>query len=372
MDYHELFPSYDPSWHDNVRRRFASAFIGGEFDHIPVDPMMGGFATVQCGYGVRDFYERPELGVECLAYIYQLYDLLPVTHWIPSLPWLNDLGVEIRTMEHIAPVPKAPIVSEPEDVDTLRVPDVEEIKKGWAYRHLTRAYGHTIEHLKKFVLPITYGIELIGGAAELCGAENYIMWTMVEKEAAHKLKDIYRETAVNGSEAIASTYCSAMITTGAALANSDIFPDEAIEEFAAPNLRKFLDESFRRGAGPQIFYHFCGNHETSYKVYKKHMMLSPFTILQVGYKGRDPFPSGLLKDEFGKLVTIMGSVDTKLFVVPDPKAVYEQSKQQLLEGRDSPRGYVLGTACEIPPYSFPGNLLAMNRAVEDHGSFGQW
>jgi uroporphyrinogen decarboxylase len=372
MGYEDLFPPVDLDWHAKVRRRFGAAFVGGEFDHITVDPMMLSFAAVQCGFTVRDFYERPELGVHCLAHIYQLYDLLPVTHWIPSLPWLTDLGVELRTMEHIGPVPKAPIVSEPEDVDILRVPDVEEIREGWTYQHLTRAYDYTIEHLRKFHVPIAYGIELIGGAAELCGVDNYIMWTMVEKEAAHKLKDIYRETAVNGAVAIASNYCSAMVSSGAVLANNDIFPDEIIREFAAPNLRQYVEQSFKRGAGPQLFYHFCGNHETSYKVYREHMMLSPFTVVHIGYKGRDPFPSGLLKEEFGRLATIMGSVDTKLFVIPDPKAVYEQSRDQIISGRDSQCGYVLGTACEIPPYSFPANLQAMNQAAKDFGSRGMW
>ncbi len=360
------------AWHEKARRRFAAPFIGGDFDFITVDPMMLSHSAVACGYTVRQFYEDPRLGAHCNAYVQEMYDLLPITHWFTSLPWLGDLGVEFRYMDHIAPVPVAPVIDGPEDVDRLEVPDVADIKHGNTFRDLTTAYDHIRENVPGFFTPITFGAELLGGAAELCGVENFIMWTLVEKDAAHRLKGVYRETCINGADAIANNYCSATISTGAVLANNDIFDDGTIREFAGPNLRKFVKGALGRGAGPQVFYHLCGNHETDYKVIKEHALFTPFTVFHIGYKGKEPFPSGELKQEFGNICSIMGSVDTRLFVMNDPRAVYEQASRQVIEGRDARNGYVLGTACEVPPYSLPGNIHAMVRASKDHGSKGMW
>ena len=164
----------------------------------------------------------------------------------------------------------------------------------------------------------------------------------------------------------------AMLTTGAVLANNDIFDTETIADLAPDNLRYMVNECFKRGAGPQVFYHFCGNHQDDYRVFVDKIVYSPFTVVQIGYSGRDPFPAKVLKDTYGDKAVIEPSVDTKLFVLPEPIKVYEQAKAQILDGRDSPKGFILGTACEVPPLANPGNILALVRAAEDFGEFGQW
>jgi uroporphyrinogen decarboxylase len=68
----------------------------------------------------------------------------------------------------------------------------------------------------------------------------------------------------------------------------------------------------------------------------------------------------------------MGTVDTRLMILPDPRRVYDQASKQIIAGRDSPNGFILGTACETPPYTLPGNIQAMVRAAQDHGTYGKW
>jgi uroporphyrinogen decarboxylase len=95
-------------------------------------------------------------------------------------------------------------------------------------------------------------------------------------------------------------------------------------------------------------------------------------VFHVGYHGKNVFPSKLLKEVFGSKATIMGSVDTKLMINPNPMQVYNQAKEQLLAGRDSPKGYILGNSCECPPYTHPGQMLALVQAARDFGTYGSW
>ena len=371
MGYEELFPPCDMEWHARSKKRFANAFVDSKFDRVDVDLHMLSHAAVACGYTIRDFYEKPELGIHCVAHIYQLYDLLPVTHWFYASPWLADLGCTMKYMDSIPPIPEKPIISEPSDVDNLQVPSIEEVYDGWTYSQYKRIYSYVQEHIPHTFLPMSYAFDITGEAAALCGVENFIMWTFVEQEAAHKLLAKFTETAVNGALCTAKDHGYSMLIVASILANNDIFSDEAIKDFSVKYMKDYVNNSFRGGAGPQVFYHCCGNHETSYKEFQN-LIWSPFTVFHIGYKGADPFPSELLVQEYGNKATCMGSVDTKLLINPNPKVVYEASAQQVVAGRDAPRGYILGSSCECPPYALPGNILAMTRAAQDYGTYGKW
>lgn len=376
MGYEEMFPPVDSKWHGNAAKRFASPFVDNPHDRIDVDPIMLSNAAVNCGYTIRDFYEKPELGIHCVGYISQLYDLLPVTHWFFSLPWVSELGLKLQYKETLPPISTGPIYSDPEDVDKMHVPTKEELLKAQGefatVPRFYRIYDYVAKNLPMTLVPISYGFDLVGAAAEMVGVENFIMWTFTEPEAADKLVQKYTDTAINGAEALADKYGMAMLIVGSVLGNNDIFSDEGVERYSVRNMFRYVDGCFKHGAGPQIFYHLCGNHQTDYKAFKDGLMWSPFTVLHIGYQGRNPFPSGLLKETFQDKATCMGSVDTKLMIDPNPNKVYNQAKEQLLAGRDSKKGYILATACETPPYTIPGQLLSLVKAARDFGTYGTW
>ena len=374
MGYEELFPTNDLNgWHANAAKRFASPFVDNYHDRIDVDPIILSNAAVQCGFTIRDFYEKPELGIHCVGYISELFDLLPVTHWFFSLPWVRELGLTLVYKDTLPPVSTGPIY-EPtaEGIESMRVIEKEELMKGTTIPLYFGLYDYVQKNLPHTLVPISYGFDLVGAPAEFVGVENFIMWTFTEPDLAHKVVDTFVETSINGADIMSDKYGMAMLIVGSVLANNDIFADEQVEEFSAKKMGYYVDQCFRKGAGPQVFYHLCGNHETSYKVFKDNLMWSPFNVLHIGYKGPKEFPAELLKQEFQDVTTCMGSVDTKLMINPNPKVVYEHSKECLLAGRDAKKGFILGTACETPPYTIPGNLLALTRAARDFGTYGTW
>ena len=372
MDTASLFPSISEDWLAKAKRRYSAVFLGGEYDRIPVDPMMLSHSTVACGYTIRDFYEKPELGAHCLAYVQEMYDLLPVTKYYFAHPWLPELGVDLKYMDLTAPVPDNIIVNDPEDIDKIHIPDVKEIEKGYTYNRLIGASDYIKSKLPGMFVPLAYCPEPVGSAAELCGIEQFLMWTITEMDSVKKLIDVYVSTATSGAEALAKAYGMALISTGAVLENSDTMPPATIREISPPALEKLVKGCLMRGAGPQIFYHFCGNHGDDYNLYSNKIIFTPFTIMQIGYHGREPFPAKIMKETFGSQCAIMPSVDTKLFVMPNQQKIYEQAKKQLLDGRDSRMGCILGTCCEVPPFSHPSNIHSLVKAAEDHGKYGTW
>lgn len=371
-DAQDVLPPPNEKWHQHAEKRFASPFTGQRFDRIDVDAMMLSHAAIISGYTINDFYTKPELGAACVANASEMYDLIPMTHWYFSLPWVAEMGAEVQFRSLLPPVVKEPNIKDLEMVDTLEVPDLKEMERGFTGQLMIRAQDHIQKHTPKKFVPMTYTSDLTGGGAQLCGIENFIMWTMTERDAAHKLVQKYAEVAINGAEMMANRYGMAFISTGSVLANNDIFSDADIEDLSARYLHKFVDKCLRKGAGPQVLYHLCGNHETSYKMFKDKLIFTPFTIVHAGYMGREVFPSDILMKEYGDVATIMGSVDTKMMILPNPKRIYEQAKEQLIKGRDSKNGYILGTACELPPDAYPANVYALVQAARDYGTYGTW
>ena len=363
------FPPINQSWLKRAKRRYNSVFLGGERDRIPVDPMMLSHSTVCCGYSIRDFYDNPKLAAHCLAFAQETYDLLPVTKYYFAHPWLPELGIRLKPMDYMAPVADNVVVNTPEDVDLIHVPDTEELKKGYTYTRLTGAMDYIKERIPDMFVPLAYVPEPVGSGAALCGLEQFFMWTETEMDLCKKLVDKYIDTAITGAEAIAKRYGMALLNTGAVLENSDTMSPEKIKEISPPALTRLVKGCLTKGAGPQIFYHFCGNHKDDYHLFPGRIVFTPFTIMQVGYWERESFPAQVLKDTFGKFAAIMPSVDTKLFVLPDQRKVYDVAAKQVIDGIDSPNGMILGTCCEVPPMSHPANIRALVKAAEDFGSY---
>jgi len=372
IDLENILPPPNQKWHAHAAKRFASPFMGTKFDRIDVDAMMLSHAALISGFTINDFYTKPELGAMCVSNASEMYDLIPMTHWYFSLPWVAELGAEIQFQPLLPPVVREPCIKDLEMVDKIEVPDLKEMENGFTGQLMTRAQDSIQKHTPDKFVPMTYTSDLTGGGAQLCGIENFVVWSLTERDAVHKLISKYTETAVNGAELMANRYGMAMISTGSVLANNDVFSDKDVNELSVNYLRDFVDKSLRKGAGPQILYHLCGNHETDYKLFKERLIFTPFTIFHIGYKGREVFPSDILAKEFGDVATIMGSVDTKMMILPNPRRIYEQAKQQLIGGRDSKNGYILGTACELPPDALPANVFALVQAAKDYGTYGTW
>ena len=370
----EGFGPINDDWLNGAKKRYASAVIGAPgADRIPVDPMMLSHSTVLYGHTIREFYENPKLAAVCLAHAQEYYDLLPVTKYYFAHPWLPELGIELKFMDLTAPVPINNVVFEPEDADKIEIPGMEEIMKGYSYQRLTGAMDYIKETIPKMFVPLAYVPEPVGSGAELCGLEQFFMWTQTEMDLAKKLVDIYVQTASTGAEAIAKRYGMALLNTGAVLENSDTMAPEKIKEISPPALNKLVRNCLSKGAGPQIFYHFCGNHKDDYMLYPGRIVFTPLTIMQIGYWEQKEFPASIMKETFGNICAIMPSVDTKLFVIENnQEQIYEHAKAQLIGGRDTRCGCILGTTCEVPPYSFEYNIHSLVKAARDHGTYGTW
>lgn len=364
-----FFPEVNKEWHAHATKRFAGPFVGNLYDRVDVDPIILAHAALIQGYTIKDFYSKPKLGISSVIFANEMYDLLPVTHWFYSNVWLRELGCKLVYKETLPPVVEGERpVKTPDDVEKLHVPDISEIRKGPTFTEFAEAYDFVKQNFPSWFVPIHFGFCLTAMAAELVGVDKFMLWTLKQPQLCHKMMEVVTETSANGAIAIADRYGFAMMVLGGVLANTDLLPPKKVKEFGIDYHITLVKKAFKGGAGPQLWYHLCGNHEKDYMLWKD-VILSPFTVIHIGYKGKESFPITELIKTYGNVATVMSSVDTKLLQTGTPKQVYEVSKKMILEGKDAPRGFIHGAACEAPPFTPPANIYAMVKAAREWGRY---
>jgi len=364
------FPEPSETWVENATKRFAGPFVGKEFDRVNVDPVLLAHSAPFCGMTLKEFYTQPKLGGRAVIWAHEAYDLIPTLHWWPTIHvWGQELGMELEWREYSDPMIVKRPINGPEDVEKLEVPDVEEIKKtGKTFLAFKECFDYAAKDYPDWLVPLYYGFQIETNAAELYGSENFLVWTYTDPDLAHKLIKKALENSLNACQAIVETWGSALIVTGAALAGTDLLPNDKIKEFGIDYTRQLVKGAMKRGAGPQVWYHLCGNHAKDWELWRE-VPFTPFTVFQLGYKGRDPFPISDLVNRYGKIATIMGNVDTKVVHSGTPRQVYEMQRDQIQAGIGSPCGFISGCACEVPAMSPSANILAMVRAANDVGRY---
>lgn len=365
----EFYPPINADWHAHATKRFAGPFVGVNYDRVDVDPIPLAYAALQAGFTLKEFYQQPKLGLACVAWLNEVHDLISVNHWFYSNVWMRELGCKLKYSDTLPPVVEGPRpVQKPEDCDKIAPVDVSGIEKGPTFKEYAEGYDFMKNKLPGFFVPIHFGFCLTAMAAELVGVDKFMLWTLKQPKLCHKLMETVTETSANGAIAIANRYGFAMMVIGGVLANSDLLSPAKVREFGLDYHIKLVKKAFKGGAGPQLWYHLCGNHSKDWQIWNEEIM-SPFTVMHIGYMGKESFPVKTAKEFYGNKATIMSALDTKLMYKGTPKQVYEVSKQMILDGKDSPRGFIHGCACEVPPYTPSSNVYAMVKAAREWGKY---
>jgi len=363
-----VFPKVSEKWLGHAAQRFGGPFVGKNFDRIDIDPIIVSHAGHLAGYTLKEFYESPELGISLTGSAHEFYDAVPVTHWYYTHMWLEELGAPLEYSETTPPICPPAFNGPEEALAWVDVPDVEELKTMPTLEKQFRALKYVKEHMPAMLVPIAWNIDVFGTSANTVGADKFLLWTIKHPDVCHHVLKNMTEMTANGAIAVAEEFGGALLAGGAVLANTQLLSPEQQREFAFNYVKEWAYKSLRGGAGPQEFIHLCGDRSRDIDMWKE-FPWTPLAVLNAGYDKKEVYPASEMKEKFGTKATIMPGVDTKLLYGGTPLEVYEQAKDQILGGKDSPYGFILGATCECPFAAQPQNIHAMCKAAEDYGAW---
>ncbi|MFP4655344.1 MAG: uroporphyrinogen decarboxylase family protein [Methanohalobium sp.] len=364
----EDFAPIDTNWLKKAGSLWTTPFADTPSERVIVDPIILSHAATIFKKKPGYFYQNPDEAIRMVCNTCELYDVTPVGHYLWADYWGEDYGATIKVQEDAPPSITNRPIKDPEGVDNLEILSPEDLAKGPTLTKHYTALDTCLEEYPDMFAPITQLGGTMEVATNLVAIEDVFMWMITQPEIVDKLVDKAADHIVNASKATADRYGANVTITGSVIASGDLMDREQIKRFGYKPVAKAVSKVLNSGAGPGVYYHLCGNHSDDYDLWKDAPM-SPFTVMQIGYDGKEIFPASKLVENFGNRCTCFGTVDTKLVDRGTQSQVYEQSKEQLLAGKDSPRGFILGTSCECPTRAPSANVHAMVKAARDYGQY---
>jgi uroporphyrinogen decarboxylase len=348
--------------HMTSAERMRALLSGSRPDRVPFNPFASGFCARTVGYEIADIYSNPKRSFEAQLMTKEMYgyDANPVYAYASQGGW--ELGGEIRFPS--GQFQQAPVVSRCqiqiiEDIEKLEIPDVTQagaIPLMMEFAKIQREYGMaaTVHCGTPFKLAVN-SMEL----------ERFGRLMLKEQTYAHKL---LRKTTdfcikvfswwidVFGSENI-------LCMDGAPTEANQVISPKQFETFSLPYIVEVHEKVLSMGA--RLFStHVCGEQNLNLESWQRVPMGNP-GIMSFGQE----VDLGKAKKMFGEKCIIAGNVEPARIQFGSGREVYELCKETILKGKDSPRGYIFMTGCELPPDTPPYNVFMMKKAVEDVGYY---
>lgn len=330
-------------------------------DRIPVYAFAHGFCGKHAGLSLSDVYSSPQKTFDAITRVSEKFGWqdLPIICYAGLGAWEfgGDIQMPQSDYDQAPKVIRRP-VSKPEDIDSLKVPEVQT----------AGIYPIAMEvaklQAKSGAKPIM--VQTIGPwslACNICGMENVARWALKAPDLVHKIQERVLPFSINVLAYWVETFGAERILPwvgGTATANNNMISPKLFSELVLPYMKK-LYEAAQRLNLKHIYIHICG---------EQNMNLPYYTQLDYGDPGILSFGTEVDLGTAGKMFPndiIMGNIDTGVLLSGTPDHVYEITRNTIEMGKKCPGGFMLAPGCEMPPMAPEENMWAMMQAVSDFG-----
>jgi uroporphyrinogen decarboxylase len=332
------------------------AFIQGKpYDRIPFNAFMGDHAARVINAKVSDVARSPSLLAEAQIAAYRHYKLDAVGVQAGHLGVAEALGTELEFPDHCTAYVKKFALDHIADFKRLEIPDPRKAGRFPVFLEAAEILLEKVGH------EVPVGM-LFGGpmstAYSLLGAEKLLKALYTDPELVEGLLDFCVESATPFIREAAKLNVGFAIVDP--VASGSIMSYEMFRKFSKPALTKLIGRVKEVSAPPML--HICGN---------TRKIIGDMVDTGAGVLSLDnSVDLAYAKQEVGSRITLVGNIrPADTMFLGTPKTVEENVKECLLNGHDSPRGYILAMGCELPIKTPPENVHALSLAVRKFGQF---
>lgn len=345
---------------------------GEDYDHVPINPMVIGYASVAHGKTLHDFYTNPEEAVRFQFNLAGQYGIMPNLNWNYAVYWNEDYGgtIKMPSGRMSAPGILTYPATTPEAVEKLEPLSPEELTKGPTMALHKRGLKAVESFIGNDYNPWQFIYEPFVIGSFWVSPENMLMWVFQEPELVHSLMRKVVEHEVNACQAVSDMYPGKPFGTVCAtlLANSSTMSVDQCKEFATDYMKVALEKIVKLGGGSTgIFYHQCGDHSDDYHLCAD-MPFPEGSVMHVAYDGLEPFDLTKAAKVYENKCALLGNFDTALAFKGKPDRIYAVAKQQAEKYKHFKKGFIAGMACECPPFIPKENFEAFVKGSQDGGS----
>ncbi len=333
------------------RERIDAFLAGKPVDRPPCVPLILNHAARLIGASIKSYgTDGAVMGASHVA-AYRRYGQDLITIFTDTSVTGEALGSELYFPDDDVSRLKTPAVVEPEDADSLVVPDVTTAGRLpvllEAIRHSVREVGEEV--YVSCCIPAPFSTAAAVRSTAMLARDLY-----KRPELARKLLDISTRLVIDFCKAVAAAGGIPALVDP--VASGSVLSRKFFEEFALPGLKAVLGE-IRKMGFPTIL-HICGRTSGIIDL----MADAGAMVLSI-----DEIELSEAKEKVGERVCLMGNVSpTAMILEGTPEMVQSAARKCFEDAGDSPGGFILATGCEVPIEAPPENVQALIETAREY------
>ncbi len=347
-------------------QRWRAILSGDPVDRVPVFPFAFGHNAILFGYpNLGDLYSKPELAYKTQIIAREIYGWdQPLFFWSPSWGITEYGGKSVfpYNPKMMSVTMVEPAVKTPEDAERLEVPDPKKDP------NMIEAMKWMKKAVEKKEMPMFF---LSGGwltnLDKIVEIQTVMRWIkyhpdLIKKLLAKTVEFAVRQTELLISEMGADTWIAMEATP---TDSNTLISPQTFEQIVLPSAIAVHQKVLDLGV-PMWFSHFCSNQNGNIKA-------GLIDRIPMGKPGIIHFgPEVDLKvtvERFGKKNIVIGNIDPPSIMLQPYEEVIRLAKADIEKGMHSPRGYIMGVGCELPPRTPTANVYALVKAAREFGRY---
>jgi len=266
------------------------------------------------------------------------------------------MGTKMKFFDDDAPQIDVPLLGESWDaLATLKPVNPEKDGRLPIYleatEHCVAEVGSEVVVSTVFAGPLTTAAAL--RPLDLLSRELY-----KDKDRVNELLDICTESTLRMVDARLARKSLSIIVEP--IGSGSLVSPKHFTEFVAPRLRRIADHIHEVGGGMPAVLHICGKTKPNWNA----MLDAEFDIWSL-----DAVHLWEAKEAAGHRVVFVGNVVPAHLLNNTPEEIDAEAKGICENMLDAPRGFILGSGCEVPNNTPPENIDALIAAARKYGRY---
>lgn len=335
------------------KERAAALAQGLPVDRMPCNPNVANGVSRIYGCKISEFSRDAKTLAMAQVASYRRFGYDSVRIFTDLFPWAEAMGAKVKFPDDETADLDVPAIEDVSQIDRLE--PANPYKDGRLPLQLD-AMKYLMDEIKDEV-GCSFGV--VGpftNAFFLMGVDKVLTMIVKNPEALHKLCRVSLETAK--AYVAAGMDLGLTPTISEPMSSCTVVSPRAFRQFSLPYLKELVD--FIRARGKGVVIHICGQTE---KIWEDlvGMGIVGLSIDNVASITR-------CKKAVGDRVKIMGNVDPGVVMYSGtPLEVRRNTLQCMLDGYDSPKGFMVMSGCSLPVDTPLENIEAMMDTVREIG-----
>jgi uroporphyrinogen decarboxylase len=251
------------------------------------------------------------------------------------------------------PILIEPALSDIRHIDRLTIPDIESAGRIPVYKEaIERCYdsvGEMVPIIAFIPAPFTT-------AAQIRGIAPFLRDTIRFPQEAHRLLQISTEVAQSVIDVCMERGALPMLVDP--LASNSVISPITFTRFALPYTAQLMQYMHHYDLDTML--HICGETE---------LILDAILTVGADLFSFDKNAHDVTREKLGTVIRLIGNIKPNDLLFGSPKQIYETVKQTVLALKDSPKGFVIATGCEVPIATPKENVEAFISAAHTYGTY---